>query len=317
MKKLLVSIIFLSLLLMLGACSKTEESRQEESKGESLETRKIDTVMGEVEVPENPERVVVDWDLGHVVALGIEPVGASKTTLDYGLLLKQFVTDRTEEIGQDGQVSYEKVLELNPDLIITWDREQVEEYKKIAPTVVFETQNYDGIHDQLTAMGEILNRQDEAEKWLTDFDERIAKAKEKIEEVIPADATFTIIDAGTIKDAMVVGETAERGGLAAYQVLDLTPQEKVKSELIDKEKNRAEVSWETISDFAGDYIFLITQGEDAKTELPSLWNSLDAVKKGHVVELYVKEYFTGDPISTLLQAEDMAEKISALAKEEK
>lgn len=307
----------LALLLVLGACAEKEKPVQENSNEATSDIRKIDTVMGEVEVPTNPERVVVDWDLGHVVALGVEPVGASKTTLEYGLLLKQFVTDLTEEIGQDGQVSYEKVLDLNPDLIITWNREQVEEYEKIAPTVVFETQNYDGIHEQLTAMGEILNKQDEAKKWLTDFDQRIADAKSKVEEAIPAGSTFTIIDAGTTKEAIVVGETAERGGLAAYQSLKLTPQEKVKSELIDKGENRADVSWESISDFTGDYIFLITQGEEAKADLPSTWDSLDAVKKGHVIELNVKEYFTGDPISTLLQAEDMAEKISALAKEEK
>ncbi|HEY9571024.1 MAG TPA: ABC transporter substrate-binding protein, partial [Metalysinibacillus sp.] len=278
----------------------------------TADTREIETVTGKVTVPSNPQRVVVDWDLGHVIALGIEPVGASKTTLEFGQLLKQFVTDKTDEIGRDGQVSYEKVLELEPDLIITWNRDQVAEYEKIAPTVVFDTTQYDGVHEQLTAMGEILNRQNEAKEWLADYDQRVAKAKAQIEASVSKDATFTIIDSGTVKDAIVVGKSGERGGLAAYGVLELNAPSKVQQDIIDKKESRAEVSWESIQDFAGDYIFLITQEGNNRHELPSVWQSLDAVKNGRVIELKVKEYFTGDPISTLLQAEDMAAKVAEL-----
>lgn len=294
--------------LMLAACS-AKESNTEHT---TADTREIETVTGKVNVPSNPQRVVVDWDLGHVIALGIEPVGASKTTLEFGQLLKQFVTDKTDEIGRDGQVSYEKVLELEPDLIITWNRDQVAEYEKIAPTVVFDTTQYDGVHEQLTAMGEILNRQNEAKEWLADYDQRVAKAKAQIEASVPKDATFTIIDSGTVKDAIVVGKSGERGGLATYGVLELNAPSKVQQDIIDKKESRAEVSWESIQDFAGDYIFLITQEGNNQHELPSVWQSLDAVKNGKVIELKVKEYFTGDPISTLLQAEDMAAKVAEL-----
>lgn len=296
------------MVLMLAACSAKEEPATDAK----TDTREIETVMGKVTVPSNPQRVIVDWDLGHVIALGVEPVGASKTTLEFGQLLKQFVTDKTDEIGRDGQVSYEKVLELEPDLIITWNRDQVAEYEKIAPTVVFDTTQYDGVHEQLTAMGEILNRQNEAKDWLADYDQRVAKAKAQIEASVPKDATFTIIDSGTVKDAIVVGKSGERGGLAAYGVLELKAADKIQQDIIDKKESRAEVSWESIQDFAGDYIFLITQQGDNQDELPSVWQSLDAVKNGRVIELKVKEYFTGDPISTLLQAEDMAAKVAEL-----
>ncbi|CEA01272.1 Iron(3+)-hydroxamate-binding protein YxeB precursor [Metalysinibacillus saudimassiliensis] len=296
------------MVLMLAACSAKEEPATDAK----TDTREIETVMGKVTVPSNPQRVIVDWDLGHVIALGVEPVGASKTTLEFGQLLKQFVTDKTDEIGRDGQVSYEKVLELEPDLIITWNRDQVAEYEKIAPTVVFDTTQYDGVHEQLTAMGEILNRQNEAKDWLADYDQRVAKAKAQIKASVPKDATFTIIDSGTVKDAIVVGKSGERGGLAAYGVLEMKAADKIQRDIIDKKESRAEVSWESIQDFAGDYIFLITQQGDNQDELPSVWQSLDAVKNGRVIELKVKEYFTGDPISTLLQAEDMAAKVAEL-----
>lgn len=39
--------------------------------------RNIQTVMGEITIPDKPERVVIDWSLGEVLALGLTPVGAS------------------------------------------------------------------------------------------------------------------------------------------------------------------------------------------------------------------------------------------------
>ncbi|MBO0999733.1 ABC transporter substrate-binding protein [Bacillus sp. SD075] len=303
-------------MFIISACSsegashnegKSEKEVQKSTEKDTNETRTISTVTGDVEVPSHPERVIVDWDLGHLLALGVEPVGASTTILGYGQFLKPYVTDRTKDIGQDGQVSVEKMLELNPDLIITWDRKSVEQFSKIAPTVVFETGNYKNIHEQITEMGEILNKHKAAEEWLVSFDQRVEAAQEKIKSVIPEGATFSIIDVGTTKSAIVVGQTGERGGDALYEILGVTPQPLVKSEIIDKDESRLDVSWEKVEDYAGDYIFMITPGEDSKVELPSVWNTLEAVKNNHVYELNIKKYFTSDPLSALLQAEEMAE----------
>lgn len=325
-----VMVLMLCLLLFLAACSSdgtngtntnevkeetseqtaektTEQTTEQSEEKDTQATRIISTATGEVEVPAHPERVIVDWDLGHVLALGVEPVGTSKTILEYGRFLEPYVTDKTQDIGGDGLVSVEKMLALNPDLIITWDPKMVDQYSKVAPTVVYDTGDYDSIHDEMTAMGEILNRQKEAEAWLTSFDERVEVAKSKIKGVIPEDATFSIIDVATTKSTIVVGETGERGGDALYQILGLTPHPLIQSEIIDKGEVRLDVSWEKIDDFAGDYVFVITSGEEKELELPSVWNSLDAVKNNRVVELDMKKYFTSDPLSALLQAEEMAE----------
>lgn len=315
-------LLMLCLLLFLVACSSegtnstsTNEVKEEQTAEQTAEktkekdtkkTRIISTVTGDVEVPTYPERVIVDWDLGHVLALGVEPVGASKTILEYGRFLEPYVTDQTQDIGGDGQVSVEKMLELNPDLIITWDPKMVEQYSKVAPTVVYDTGKYDNIHDEITAMGEILNRQKEAEAWLTSFDERVEVAKSKIKGVIPEDATFSIIDVATTKSTIVVGETGERGGDALYQILGLTPHPLIQSEIIDKGEVRLDVSWEKVGDYAGDYVFMVRNGVGSELELPSVWNSLDAVKNKRVYELDMKKYFTSDPLSALLQAEEMA-----------
>ncbi|OMD83966.1 hypothetical protein BSK49_22875 [Paenibacillus odorifer] len=93
--------------------------------------------MGDVNVPANPQRVVVDWDLGPVLGVGVVPVGASNTQLEYSQFLKPFLDETVQDIGAEGSVSFEKVLELAPDVIITWNKDAYSNYSKIAPTVLF------------------------------------------------------------------------------------------------------------------------------------------------------------------------------------
>jgi len=154
----------------------TQKKEQEQAETKSnvengAKTRIISTVMGEVEVPNHPERVVVDWYLGQVLALDLVPVGAPSTLTDYGKFLEPLVSDEMADIGTEGSVSMEKVLGLEPDLITTWDSDAYENYAKIAPTIVF-------------SFG---------------------------------------------KNVLIIGDLGERGGMAAYRLLGLTPTPLVKS----------------------------------------------------------------------------------------
>ncbi|WKL02866.1 hypothetical protein Q0F98_03205 [Paenibacillus amylolyticus] len=49
------------------------------------------------------------------------------------------------------------------------------------------------------------------------------------------------------------------------------------------------------------------------TNLPATWTSLDAVKNNHVIEIEMEKYFAADSFSSLLQAEDIADKITKMA----
>ncbi|MFJ7935657.1 ABC transporter substrate-binding protein [Sporosarcina sp. NPDC096371] len=308
-KTLLRITVSLCLILILGACSNGSDEPAKPTKQEvsSDTTRMISTVMGEVEVPAHPERVVVDWHLGQVMALGLMPVGAPSTLTDFGAFLKPLVSDEVEDIGKEGTVSLEKVLELEPDLIITWDQEAAENYSKIAPTVVYDTSNYETIHEEITAMGDILNRQEEAKKWLAEFDERVAAAKDKIKGVIPEGATVTIADYTFEKNVMIIGDQGERGSKAVYKLLGLTPPARVQSDIIDKKEGRLDVSWETVGDYIGDYLIVMKNETSESMDLPTTWTSLETVKNNHVYKLDIKKYFNSDPLSALYQAEEIAD----------
>ncbi|WP_188006679.1 ABC transporter substrate-binding protein [Sporosarcina sp. ANT_H38] len=308
------TIAIVGFILLLCACSNDanmakDQAETKDNKDNSTEIRKVSTVMGEIEVPDRPKRVVVDWYLGQVMALGLIPVGAPSTLTDYGKFLEPLVSDEMEDIGTEGTVSMEKVLELEPDLIITWDQEAYENYAKIAPTIIFDGGSYNSIHEEINAMAEILNRKDEAKKWLTEFDQRVDAAKAKIKDVIPEGATFTIADYSMDKNIMIIGDRGERGSTAAYKLLGLTPSPKVKSDIIDKNQDRVDTSWETVGDYMGDYIISMKSEESDKVDLPKVWTNLDAVKNNHVYEFDIKKFFNADPLSALYQAEEIADKL--------
>jgi len=308
--KVVVKFAFVfGLMAVLSACSASsaEPDKATEQEASSDTPRVISTVMGDVEVPAHPERVVVDWHLGQVMAVGVMPVGAPSTLTDYGEFLKPLVSDDVEDIGKDGAVSLEKIVELAPDLIITWDQEAYEQYAKIAPTVVYDTSNYETIHEEVIAMGDILNRQEDAQKWLAEFDQRVATAKEKIKEIIPEDATFTIADYTFEKNVMIIGDQGERGSKAVYKLLGLTPPARVQSDIIDKKEGRIDASWETVGDYIGDYLIVMTNETSGSLKLPATWTTLEAVKNNRVYELDIRKYFNSDPLSALYQAEEIAD----------
>ncbi|GIN72346.1 iron(3+)-hydroxamate-binding protein YxeB [Bacillus sp. J14TS2] len=317
MKKLIGAITILSLLLLLGACGKAEESGQEGTEEETSDTRTIiDDAGREVEIPANPKRVVTDWYLGQLLALGIVPVGAPIHNLDYAEFLKQHYKEgEIEDIGDTTQ-SLEMILDLDPDVIVTWSEDHAKEYEKIAPTIVVSETAHETIPDEIAAMGAFLGRETEAKAFNQDFEKRITDAKEKIEDAIGEDATLTIYTL-TGKEVYIVSDNSVNGGRALYTVLGRKPAPKVQ-ELIDNDQFSSgsyQTSWETIGDFEGDYIFYIKSEETADDQVT--WNNLKAIKNGHAIELPQKYYFASDALSVLHQAEDMAEKISALAKEEK
>ena len=315
MKKRIVA-IGMFVLLLLGACSAKDDivKEKEEAETETNETRiVIDDAGREVEVPLHPERVVTDWYLGQILAVGIQSVGGVLHNLDYAEFLKQHYKEgEIEDIGDI--TSIEKVLDLNPDLIVTWSEEHAEKYEKIAPTIVFSETNYASIPDEITAMGKFLGRKKEAEAFNKDFEKRIKEAQKKIADAVPEDSTFTIYTLSS-KDVYLVSDNSVNGGRALFTVLGMEPAPKVK-ELIDTgdfSHGSYQISWETVGDFEGDYIFYIKSEEKADEQIT--WRNLEAVKNGRSIEIPVNYYFSSDALSVLHQAEDMAEKISALAKQ--
>ncbi|MEG0450995.1 MAG: ABC transporter substrate-binding protein, partial [Lysinibacillus sp.] len=305
----------LSLLVLLAACGEdtTQTTGKEDiSKAEEASTRTVTDDSGrKVEIPVKPERVVTDWYLGQLLAVGVKPLMGNSSYA--GFLKEHYNEGEILEIG-DVQTSLEKIVELKPDLIITWDREKVESYEKIAPTIVFGETKYKTAQDEILAMGKFLGREAEAEKFVESFDKRIAAAQEKILNAVPDGSTFSLYQVAE-KNAHVIDNDSIAGGRAFYQILGMKPPQKIQELFDTKESDygRYPISFETIGDYEGDYV-LVNMVAKNNEDLPPTWRNLNAVKNNEVIELDPEYYFPSDPLSSLHQAEEIAEKIVELTK---
>ncbi|MCG7409255.1 ABC transporter substrate-binding protein [Paenibacillus sp. ACRRX] len=293
-----------------------ESSDSKTSNTDSVQTKTIQTATGQLEIPVNPKRIVMDGYLPNMLILGIKPVGAMQWDLD-----NKVIKDQIAGIESVGERSLEKMLDLDPDLIVTWldpkyDGKIIEQYNKIAPTIVLPYNYFSSIYESTRYFGDIFDKQKEAEQWLTEFDQDSAEARTKINKVVKPKDTFALMGVFVVDSAFYIyGDGGYRGGEAIYQHLKLNPPPKQKQEMIGKQSSK-KVSFEVVHEYAGDYIFL-DQGKmiaEVWGSNEGVWKSLDAVKNNRVFDLDPDLFWGNDPISLKLQIKELAKMITERAK---
>lgn len=279
------------------------ETSQEAESTETPAVKTVNTVKGDVEIPVHPKRIVAEEYLGSLIALDTIPIGAPGLTLE-NMYYKEALTGVTDT-GAYGKMSPEKIIALNPDLIISGQAESYETLSKIAPTIIVPYGDLKDAHAELTYFGELLRKEQEAKNWLADYDKRIAEAKAKVDKVLPADATFSIMEDGG-KSIWVYGDNFGRGGQPIYQALGRKPPTEVAAEIM--EKQWAEISKEALTKYAGDYIILTSNNlTEADYKADSFWGNLPAVKNGHLYVWKEERSWYYDPIAVLTQTEELAD----------
>jgi len=269
-------------------------------------TRIYEHMAGSSEIPARAERVVTDWYYGQLVALGIKPIG----TDDFVWNNHPFIEKAgTESIGQ----SLEKIIALQPDLILSWGAAKYDEYSKIAPTVPLELSG--GPKESVRIFGEILGRETEAQQWIAQFDNKVQASRDRISTAIDPKETFTIFNIW--KNTLRVYGFVNMGGYALYEALQVTPAPKVDEAFRNSEEWYREISFELLPEFAGDHIILTSYDPDGTStvlkdlEASPLWNNLDAVKNGRVYTIDYNHLYNDDPIAVEHQVELLAEAILA------
>ncbi|AVK82271.1 ABC transporter substrate-binding protein [Lysinibacillus sp. B2A1] len=300
-KRKIIASLFLGLLLLLAACGNTTTSTTTNKESKLADTKKVQTMNGEIEIPINPKRIVAEEYIATLIVLNVEPIGAPGLTLE-NYYLKDSLKG-VASIGTYGKPSTEKIIGLKPDLIITGNGDNYEVLSKIAPTVVIPYGELKDAHEELTYFGQLLGKEQEAKDWLTKYDQKIADAKAQVDAIIPADASFSIIeDAG--KKLYVYGDNFGRGGQPVYQSLGRKPPAKIADEIM--EKQWAEISEEMLTEYAGDYIILTADTrtlEDFKKD--PIWSSLPAVKNDHLYIWPEERSWYYDPTAVLAQVEEL------------
>lgn len=302
MKKLLIPFLLL-LVLIVSACGNTNEETTDKA-AEADENKKPETITyqsenGPVEVPGDPQRVVVlSTFAGNVLALDVNLVGVDS----WSKMNPRYDLEGVEEVTDE---SLEKIIELNPDLIIGLSNiKNVDKLSDIAPTVTFTYGKLDYLTQHLE-IGKLLNKEKEAQAWIDDFKSRAAEAGTEIKAKIGEDATVSVIE-NFDKQLYVFGENWARGTEILYQEMELKMPEKVIE--LALEPGFYALSPEVLPEFAGDYI-IFSKNADSETPFQETetYKNIPAVKNNQVFEVNAKEFYFNDPITLEFQLEFIKE----------
>ncbi|AJD89912.1 ABC transporter substrate-binding protein [Jeotgalibacillus malaysiensis] len=285
--------------LALAACGSDEESTSENTEpaegSSSEETITYESENGPIEVPADPERIVVlSTYAGNVLHLdedivGVDSWSASSPNYDFG---------DAEEVSAE---NIEKIIELEPDLIIGLASEpNLDQISEIAPTVTF-TYGANSYLDQHIEIGKVLNKEEEATEWVEDFKQRAAETGEEIKAEIGEDATVTVIE-NFDKQLYVFGDNWARGTEILYQEMGLNMPEKVKEEAL--EPGYYTLSSEVLPEFVGDYL-IVSRVADADNSFmeTETYKNIPAVQNGNAFVADAEKFYFNDPITLEYQLE--------------
>ncbi|TDL74980.1 iron-hydroxamate ABC transporter substrate-binding protein [Peribacillus frigoritolerans] len=296
MKKLMIPFLLL-LLVLLSACGNDAAKDKGSDKKEEKSTITYESEAGPVEVPADPKRVIVLSSFaGNAMALDTNLVG-----VDSWSKMNPRFEDKLKGVEEVTDDNLEKIIELNPDLIIGLSNvKNVDKLKEIAPTVTFTYGKNDYLTQHLE-IGKLLNKEKEAQAWIDDFKNRAQTAGNDIKAKIGEDATVSVIE-NFEKQLYVFGDNWARGTEILYQEMKLKMPEKV-TEMALQEGFYA-ISAEVLPEFAGDYmIFSKNTDGDTSFQETETYKNIPAVKNNQVFEANAKEFYFNDPISLDYQLE--------------
>ncbi|PWU69135.1 iron-hydroxamate ABC transporter substrate-binding protein [Gracilibacillus dipsosauri] len=289
MKKLFIPIIVL-LTLSLGACSGTESANTSNASDTTKETITYESETGPVEVPDEPKRIVALTNGPNVLSLDGNIVGIDQWTKNNPLF-----QEKLEGVEVVSEENLEKILELEPDLIIAGAQtKNIDKLNEMAPTVVYTWGKLDYLAQQME-IGKLLNKEKEANEWVENFKDRASKIGEQIKDKIGEDATVSVIESGN-KEFYVFGDNYARGTEILYQAMGLNMPEKVKEMALESGVHT--FSTELLPEFAGDYIILSRDPEKENSFLETeTWKNIPAVQNDHVYAIDTKASTYSDPIT--------------------
>lgn len=286
--------IFLSfLIIVLFGCSNSNTVNDNDSNSLMTETITITDSVGQVEIPKDPQRIVdLSGNSDILSILGYSVIGtANSDAYDY-TKLPSYLEDTLKDakiLGYSLQdtVDIESVLELNPDLIfISKTQEKVyEQLKNIAPTVMIELEQIDWKQD-LHKLAEILNKQDVANEWISQYEKNAQQKGEEIKNTYGENTTYLALLASG--GQLFVFDAAGIGSIL-YDDMSLS-----KPQNLPEQTNISlpVISYEGLSEIDSDYLILVGTDTDIENLKQSpIYQNLRSVKNGNVIELPSSPYF--------------------------
>jgi iron complex transport system substrate-binding protein len=298
MKKLLLPFILLAALII-SACGTDTSSGKEnaEPAEKKSETITYQSENGPIEVPADPQRVILlSGFTGNVLSLGVNVVGVDTWSKNNPTFEKEM-----KDVAEVSDEDLEKIIELEPDLIIGLSNiKNIDKLSEIAPTVTYTWGKVDYLTQHIE-IGKLLNKEKEAQSWVDNFKKEAESAGEEIRAKIGEDATVSVMESYG-KDLYVFGSNWARGTEILYQAMKLKMPEKVKE--VAESAGYFTLSAEVIPEYAGDYVILSKYSDaDTSFQETETYKNIPAVKNNRVFEMNGQGASFSDPVTLEKQLE--------------
>ncbi len=292
-KRRLLSVLLTTVVAagLLGGCGKSADNS-----AANIEMITVTDRSGEVQVPKNPEKVVVlDYgSLDMLDEIGVESVvGVPKNGIpEY---LDKYEDEKYTDIGGIKEFNFETINELDPDLIIIEGRQadSLEELQKIAPTVYLGSVGSDylnSVKNNAKVLGQIFDKEKEVEDKLANIDTRVNEIKSKVVDN-NLNALATMVSDGS----MSVYGAGSRFNII-YNELGFAPTD----ESIEVSNHGQSISYEYLSEKNPDYLFVIDKGAVTGSGNPAkdtieneLVKTTDTYKNGNIVYVDSVAWYVG------------------------
>lgn len=309
------TIVLIAILLLgCGAKGQNKQADNRESEGNQPAAAEqtwprtyVDALGHEVVLDKEPQKVVT---LMHVLfpdillALGKEPVGVAgaDTMLNQWEAYRAYTKDkRIIDIGDYDTPNLEKLLELEPDLIIAasdYHADAYEQLKAIAPVVYLDYMKIGSDRNSgIREVAKILGKEEQGETVIANLETKIAAARDKLQTLVGENET-------------VIFSTANSDGNFWLYNRNITPtnQEKGLGLKVPETYPEGEelVGLEGLSVLNPDYLFIfVDKSADTSSEEMlknntdnAVWNKINAIKNNRVFVVDRSWFAREAPIAT-------------------
>ena len=257
---------------------------------------------GDIELPTDPQRIVI---LDSSAAGAILLFDGSVVGHEYWTGTNPLFADHLKNSTEVSVDNLEQIMALSPDLIVASSyNENLEELSAIAPTVAF-TYGKLNYTDTIIEYGKLVNKEEEAKKWVEDFKAKSLAVGEKIKAEYGEDVSISVIEAYG-EEMYLYGDNWGRGTQIVYQEMGLVMPKPVKEVALSE--GYYSISAEVVPEYQADLmIFAYFKGSNMAFTETQTWKNIEAVKNNHVLKVEAEKFYMTGPITLEYQLDQIEE----------
>lgn len=275
---------------LISACHQTTSQNISSLQQSSDNCRVVQHALGEVCVPQTPQKLVAlnPAALGNAIALGIQPAGS---TLEYNNEFPTYLQGKTtgiESLGDVVQPNIERIALLKPDIILSWEHIHQSIYPQlsnIAPTVLYDwignINLQDNWKEHFNFMAKVLGTEEVAQKVWQHYDQRIEELKtalgNRYKDKTISFITFCCGGISSETENSFIGSVLSDAGLQRPSSQRYNP------------RGYVSFSEENLHMADSDVMFIVAYGGEetgerdlSRIQQTPLWKKLKAVQNNHV-----------------------------------